>query len=182
MLTIKKAFIFLLCIMATLALHSHAFANTQENKMVLDLNEIDLTQSFSKTETFSLPSGDLVTITNQFSPNPLTRGSETKDAVVGTWRAEMSYGVFSMSYRYDLSHPDGWEISNARDLSTTAAGGTVDDRSLSIGRATSTPSFPATLTGSAVVRFFDVGDIPPLTVTYNLRTSVSHDGKVTTQW
>ena len=67
------------------------------------------------------------------------------------------------------------KISNARDLNTYCVGGTVEDESLAIGRATSTSSKAAEVTGS--MRANVVGGVG--TLSFALRTEV-FNGEVST--
>ncbi len=182
--TFKRLCCLVLSVIAASVLSFASFAaeSSNANKETYDLGKMDLTKPFSFSEQYMTPDGEQVIITNSFVPAPQTRGSETKAATVGTWTSSMTYGVFSMLYKFDLSHPNGWEISNPRDLITNGSFMEIKDRELSIGRATSTPSLPATISGTAFVSIFDNQWIHLLDMTYVMSVTVTHDGVLTTTW
>lgn len=173
-----------LIIATLLSLSLPAYAESPEatNETSLNLNTIDLSAPFSKTVRAETPSGEDMTLVISYTPAPQTRGSSTEVASVGTWNAWMTYGVFSMSYDFDMSHPSGWQISNPRNFITNGSFMDVKERSLTIGRATSTATAPATLTGTALCSVFDNAWVHIYDVTYNLTTSVTNGGQVTFTW
>lgn len=142
----------------------------QRQTFSVDLNNFDETQPYSETLHFE-KDGQPVTVTLSYTP-PLTRDPATE----GTWKSDAFWGVAGMDYRFDLSKSGSqWKISNARDLNTYCVGGTVEDESLAIGRATSTSSKAAEVTGS--MRANVVGGVG--TLSFALRTEV-FNGEVST--
>lgn len=141
----------------------------QRQTFSVDLNNFDESQPYSETLHFE-KDGQPVTVTLSYTP-PLTRVLLLKErgnrCILGCRR----YG-----YRFDLSKSGSqWKISNARDLNTYCVGGTVEDESLAIGRATSTSSKAAEVTGS--MRANVVGGVG--TLSFALRTEV-FNGEVST--
>ena len=121
----------------------------QRQTFSVDLNNFDESQPYSETLHFEKD------------------GQPVSDAF---------WGVAGMDYRFDLSKSGSqWKISNARDLNTYCVGGTVEDESLAIGRATSTSSKAAEVTGS--MRANVVGGVG--TLSFALRTEV-FNGEVST--
>lgn len=149
------------------------------HELSYDLNSMDLNVPFTETSEYLTPDGQEVTVGVSFTPAPEPRFGDTKDAVEGTWDIWMTFGIFSMSYDIDMSHPSGWKLSNARNLLTSGILLTVDERELSITRAMSTSSSPATATAVAHCTLFDNAWVQIGTISYFLETSVSHDGIVT---
>lgn len=166
----------------TMGITSFAAESSISHKESYDLEKIDLTKPFSYSEEHITSAGETVVITNSFVPVPQTRGSETQNATVGTWTSTMTYGVFTMQYKFDLSHPSGWNISNARDFITNGSFMDIKERDLSIGRATSTASLPATISGTAHASIFDNQWVHILDATYVMSVTVTHAGVLTTTW
>lgn len=149
-----------------------------------DLNSYDLTKPFTEKKTFTDSNGQTVEVINKYTPKPQARGSETKDAVEGFWESYMSYGAFGMSFTFDLSKSSngGWTISNAGDLLVYAFVVNIKSSSVTIGRATSSASSPARVTGSAKCSLFDAYGVSLFNDTMTLKVTVSHSGVVTTTW
>lgn len=153
----------------------NAFATdspVQKKTFSIDLNNFDESQPYSETLHLEKDGQPVtVTVTLTYTP-PLTRDP----AVEGTWKSEAFWGVAGMDYRFDLSKSGSeWTISNARDLNTNCVGGTIESQGLSIGRATSTSSKAAEVTGSMKVNV--VGEMG--TISFALRTEV-FNGQVST--
>ena len=131
----------------------------QRQTFSVDLNNFDESQPYSETLHFE-KDGQPVTVTLSYTP-PLTRDPATE----GTWKSDAFWGVAGMDYRFDLSKSGSqWKISNARDLNTYC-----------VGRATSTSSKAAEVTGS--MRANVVGGVG--TLSFALRTEV-FNGEVST--
>lgn len=164
------------CSMVTFA------ADTPQQEFICDLEEINLNLPYNETKEYTTPNGENLTLNISFTPAPQTRFSETKDATVGVWDVWMSYGVFWMEYSFDLSHPDGWKISNPRNLDISGILMEVKEKELSIGRAESTPSFPATVSAVAFCSLFDNSWVHIGDATYILDVEVAHDGELIISW
>ena len=149
-----------------------------------NLEEMDLSVPFTDTQKFVTPEGETVTITNTFTPAPANRGSSSYTATQGTWTSTMSYGIFSMWYKYDLSKNanGGWKISNARDLGYSGAFTKVTSSSLKIGRASSTSSLPAEVSANCYISVFDNAWIHIFNGTYTLSVTVNHTGTLTMKY
>lgn len=187
----KKGYISLmLALLMTASLTTSAFASNVEpsngelpsQALAYNLDDLDLTAPFSEIEEYTTPGGEVVTVGVSFTPAPQTRGSGTYQATVGKWSTWMSYGVFYMAFDFDLSHSGSWRISNARNLVINCALMTVKEKSLQIGRASSTSTLPATVAANALCSVFDNQWVHLWDVTYILSVEVYNDGTIITHW
>ena len=176
------ATLIMVSVLLSITVPVYATTNEYGSEKSLTFDSIDFAMPYTETIEYKASNGEDVTIGVCYTPSIQTRGSETKDASVGTWEVWMTYGVFYMEYEFDLSHPGGWNISNARNLIANGSFMKIIDRSLSIGRATSTATFPATVSGIANCSLFDNAWVHICDITYILSVSVSHSGKVTISW
>lgn len=169
--------------MNSTSLAAEATNNTQKT---YNLNEMDLENSFSETNRFITPEGVEVFVTNSFEPERknMSRGSDVDDASVGTWKTSVTWGVFTMSYKFDMYKPSAgaWGVRNPHDLNTSGMFIEVIDKDVSVVRGVSNSSFPAKVSGTALVSLFDNQWIQIAEVTYIVSVSVSSGGVVTTEW
>lgn len=182
--TIKKFMSMVLVAIMSLGMCFSTFAAPTATTLSYDLDSYDLTTGFTETKKVMDQQGRVVEITNTFTPKEKTRGSSTEDATEGTWESYMNYGLYGMSFTFDLAkNPGGgWTISNAGNLNLYAFVVQVENSSVTIERATSSAASPARVVGKATCTLFDIGWIQLYSGTITLEVRVSHDGKLTTIW
>lgn len=135
------------------------------NDLEIDINSLDLNDSYYARKEFVNDDGITVIIENTFTPNPNydpnaiynpMLKSNNNPASVGTWNASSQWGMYGIQYDFDLTKSGSeWTISNGRNLNASGVFVTVSNQNLSIARATSTPSFAAEINGSADMKLFD---------------------------
>jgi len=159
------------------------YETSDEINIDVILDDIDLSQPYSKTEYHTDEDGNEITLTLDFTPAPQTRGSSSNDASVGTWTSSYSDATTSMSYKFDVSKSGTqWTISNARTHLYSGLFCTFSDPSLTISRATSTSSFPAEINATVGVSFFDNGWIHIYSTVWWMTTKITSDGTMTLYW
>lgn len=181
----SMALLLLVCLSTTALAEENSGENSISNGTMasqIDLNEVDLNESFSLTENYTDSNGTLITIISEFEPCPQTRGSSTSTASVGSWKSSVTYGYIEMSYEFDLSKSGSqWKISNGRNFYYSGYFCTFSNPSLKIARAVSTSTYPAEIdaavTASVGTSSINTGDTVCL-----LNTKVSSSGTVTTTW
>ncbi|HIX14463.1 MAG TPA: hypothetical protein H9740_01840 [Candidatus Hungatella pullicola] len=151
-----------------------SLANVKNNEnlhLTFDLNEDNL--NTPKTITRTLDNGITETIT--ITPPAMTRSEVASE---GSWTTEghwnfMGVEVCRLTYMFDLvKSGNQWTIENARNLTYEGTFVNVRNKQLSIGRATSTPTLAANVSGQADVTILEnqwitVGNATP-TVTTNV--------------
>ncbi len=153
------------------------FSNAEKVIATKDVSKLDLDKPYIEINEFTDENGDIVTITNTYVPNKLTKGSSTNTASSGIWTSRCTTGIMSMSYRFDLSKSgSSWKISNAREHLYSGLLTEFTNPLLKISRATSTSSYPAEVYATVQVEFAGSSS------TCLLRTSISNNGIMTTYW
>ena len=148
-----------------------------------NLDEMDLSKSFTLTESYTDNNGTPITITSTFKQALQTRGSSTTTASAGSWTSKASYGIVGMSYEFDLSKSGSqWKISHGRNFSYFGALCKFSNPQLKISRAVSTNSSPAEIDSSVVATVSIPGGGTAGSSVCLLNTKVSKSGVVTTTW
>lgn len=173
----KRRIMALLCCLALMmSLFSlTAFAaenNSEDLHLVFQLDETDVPTPQTITRTYD----NGVTQTITMTPAPATRSepaTENTWIIRGAWTF-VGVEVCVLTYKIDLKKSGNeWTIENARDLTYEGTFVNVRNKSLAIGRATSTPNYAATVSGQADVtilenQYITIGNATP-TVTTNVK-------------
>ncbi|GGI98299.1 hypothetical protein [Paenibacillus hunanensis] len=196
----KKGFRTLLCAAAvSLSLTSAVpvFANevvsspvstvaTPDVNVQKDLNKVNFTLPFTETKQYSDSKGNEYTVTNTFTPiksSISTQGTESNQAYTGTWTSKVTYGISTMSYRFDLTKTGSqFQITNARNQEYWGLFTQFADPSLTITRGTSTASFPAEINSSVTAKMFDNAWVPLGSSRWIAYTTVTSSGWMTLTW
>lgn len=186
----KKFLSFVLSVVMICAISVPAFAAEPEtlplpDNILLqeDLDNLDLTQPYTNTNTVYNEDGDPITVTVNFEPAPMTRGSSTNEAYAGTWTSEVDYGIIQMSYKFDLEKSGSqWKMSNARNHEYRGLFCTFENDSLKITRAVSTNSLPCEINAKVDASVFDNAWVHLYSGTWIMETTVNSSGTMTLTW
>ncbi len=158
--------------------------DTDEATIVVDMNNIDVSQPYEITKEFVNDRGETVTLRAVYTPAEPTAvpmWSHSYEATVGTWTSYFDGSIIDgMSYQYDVSRSGThWKISNARNHVAHCILSTIRDKSLTINRAVSTPTYPAEVMGMCTVEVIDtpIGNL--MTVDAWIKTTISDSGVLT---
>lgn len=155
-----------------------------EDDMSLDLSDVDLTKSFTETNTVLGENDEEITVSVSYEPvQNKARGTSTNNASVGTWTSTVDYGVISMSYKFDLTKSNGaWKMSNARSHTYSGLFCSFKNASLKISRATAKTNFPCEINASVNASIFDNAWVKLYSGTWLMTTTVNTKGKMTLTW
>lgn len=185
----RKITSLLLALVLVLSMCIPAFAaevvtDTDEATIVVDMNNIDVSQPYEITKEFVNDRGETVTLRAVYTPAEPTAvpmWSHSYEATVGTWTSYFDGSIIDgMSYQYDVSRSGThWKISNARNHVAHCILSTIRDKSLTINRAVSTPTYPAEVMGMCTVEVIDtpIGNL--MTVDAWIKTTISDSGVLT---
>lgn len=155
-----------------------------ESAIVVDMNEIDITKPYEITKETINSRGETVTLKAVYTPakpSIIPMWSHEYTASSGTWRSYYDGSIISgMSYEYDVSkYGTHWKISNARNLLAHAVLSTIRDKSLTINRSISAPSYPAEVMGVCTVDFIDTPIGHVVSMDAWIKTTISDGGTLT---
>ena len=157
---------------------------TDEDSLLIDLNALDLSESIRIEKTIFDENGNEVTIGLSYTPEePQVQPYWSKDyeATESTWTAYYNgFIINNMSYEFDVSKSGShWKISNARNLTASHILATIENKSLTINRAISTPSYPAEVMGMCTVNLIETEIGTLRTWDAWIKSEITDDGVLT---
>ena len=154
-----------------------AQAQANDESIEIELNNMDLSQPYSESNTYIDENGNEYTTTLSFIPSK-TRSSNP--ASVGTWTSKYDGFGMNMSYKFDVSKSGTqWKISNARSHTYSGIFLKFTSPKLYISRAVSTNSFPAEVNAEVTVDYLDNQWVHLYTNTWIMYTTIDSGGTMT---